>query len=276
MGRPRSREDHSILVVGGLNLDIQGRSSAVFRPGDSNPGRVERSPGGVGRNIAENLARLGCRVELLSVLGDDGASAELEASCAARGIGLRGTLRLPGRAASTYLCLLDADGGLVGAVSSMEAMEELLPPVLEERRELFDRADCVVVDANLPEASIAWIAREYGRGSGGRRPLLALDPVSETKALRALPRLGDFDLAKPNLREAAVLAGLPKEEDPDRLAEALLARGLGAVFISLGARGLYYAGGELRGPATGEGTAEGGRRGVSPASPGPCPRSSGP
>jgi pseudouridine kinase len=38
---------------------------------DSNLGTINFSPGGVGRNIAENLARMGAVVKLLSVVGKD-------------------------------------------------------------------------------------------------------------------------------------------------------------------------------------------------------------
>ncbi|MDP3177474.1 MAG: PfkB family carbohydrate kinase, partial [Spirochaetaceae bacterium] len=109
-----------IVVVGGMNMDIQGRSSRPFRPGDSNPGTATRSPGGVGRNIAENLVRLGRSVELVTVLGTDSLSDELAKSCADRGIGLSGSIRLPGSSSSTYITIFDHDGSLVGAIAAME------------------------------------------------------------------------------------------------------------------------------------------------------------
>ncbi len=43
-----------VCVVGGANVDIEGRVLKTLLPGDSNPGTVIRSPGGVGRNIAES------------------------------------------------------------------------------------------------------------------------------------------------------------------------------------------------------------------------------
>jgi pseudouridine kinase len=258
-----------VVVVGGMNMDVQGRSYGPFRPGDSNPGATRRSPGGVGRNIAENLCRLGVEVELVSVLGDDPFSSELEASCAALRIGLSGTLRLPGREASQYLCLLDSDGRLAGAVAAMSLIDELSPEVLASQTELFDKAEFIIVDANLRQASIGWLAERYRRGqirgqirgqsSDHRLPRLVLDPVSVAKAARARPHLASFSFAKPNLAEAEVLASAGGGEvaeaavlEADSAADAkaraamfgraLLGRGLGEVFISLGAGGLYYEG----------------------------------
>jgi len=51
-----------ILVIGGANMDILGMPGEHFAWRDSNIGRVMLSPGGVGRNMAEHLARAGARV----------------------------------------------------------------------------------------------------------------------------------------------------------------------------------------------------------------------
>ncbi len=262
-----------VVVVGGMNMDIQGRSLAPFRSGDSNPGISIMSPGGVGRNIAENLVRLGLEVELVTALGDDALSQALEASCASIGIGLYSSLRLRAREASQYLCLLDADGSLAGAVASMSIIDELLPGALIERSALLDSASLIVVDANLCGSSIAWLAARYGPAAGfgpglirgQEMPRLVLDPVSATKALRAREHLASFAFAKPNLGEAAALSGLPApssclEPGPREaavLGAALRAKGLGEVFISLGGGGLYY-----EGPSTGDSQPRGPSRGL--------------
>ncbi|MEI8181049.1 PfkB family carbohydrate kinase, partial [Aestuariivirga sp.] len=60
-----------VIVIGGANVDIKGRSRGSFVAGTSNPGEVTVSAGGVGRNIAENLARLGISVSLVTALGQD-------------------------------------------------------------------------------------------------------------------------------------------------------------------------------------------------------------
>ena len=49
------RTDSPVYVIGAVNMDMSGTPAGPLRPGDSNPGRVMLSPGGVGRNIAENL-----------------------------------------------------------------------------------------------------------------------------------------------------------------------------------------------------------------------------
>ena len=56
-----------ICVIGGANVDITATSGRAFQFGDSNPGTVQVSWGGVGRNIAHNLALLGDEVELVTI-----------------------------------------------------------------------------------------------------------------------------------------------------------------------------------------------------------------
>ena len=70
-----------ITVIGGANVDLCGSAAGPVIPKDSNPGRVRMTAGGVGRNIAESLARLGLPVRLLCALGRDEQGAFLDRQC---------------------------------------------------------------------------------------------------------------------------------------------------------------------------------------------------
>ena len=76
-----------IAVVGGANMDIGGFPDGRLRLEDSNPGRVHLSVGGVGRNIAENAARLGLDVSLISAIGGDPNGRMLLEDCRQKGTG---------------------------------------------------------------------------------------------------------------------------------------------------------------------------------------------
>jgi pseudouridine kinase len=240
-----------VVVVGGANVDVQGHSFREFRPHDSNPGLVTRTSGGVGRNIAENCARLGLRVSLVSAFGDDENGRWLEASCRVPGLSTDSSLRCPGSTAS-YLCLLDSDGSLAGAVADMAIMEGLSPAFLETKLSLLHSASALVVDANIPPESLIWLARRFGRGTGlantSRKPLLYFDPVSAAKSAKARGLSGEFDCMKPNLSEARVLSG-SESDNPYEIAETLEREGKipAELFISLGSRGLFYARGREKG-----------------------------
>ena len=77
-----------VCVVGGANLDIEGRVPGSPLLGDSNLGAVVRSPGGVGRNIAENLTRLKIPTRLITALGRDDNGTWLHDLTAKSGVAL--------------------------------------------------------------------------------------------------------------------------------------------------------------------------------------------
>lgn len=138
------------VVIGGVNIDIGGTSAAPVVAADSNPGRVEVSMGGVGRNIAEDLARMGMPVAMLTALGEDGHANELRAHSAQVGIDLSRSVVIPGQRTSTYLCLNHPDGDIYAAVSDMGIYDCLTPEMLMPHLDWLNGASVVIVDANMP------------------------------------------------------------------------------------------------------------------------------
>jgi bifunctional ADP-heptose synthase (sugar kinase/adenylyltransferase) len=68
-------ETGEVVVIGSSVMDLIGRPLSALHPGSSAPGLVRLSPGGVARNVAENLARLGVGVSLITAVGDDPTAA---------------------------------------------------------------------------------------------------------------------------------------------------------------------------------------------------------
>ena len=225
-----------VTVVGGVNVDIGGRPEAALVARDSNPGAVHSSLGGVGRNIAHNMALLGLDVRLLTAFGDDLNAQKLAASCGELGIDISQSPVIPGGRTSTYLFINDERGDMALAVSDMEIYQHLTPQTLAQRHKLLDASQVVVIDTNIPEESIAWLAENCAA------PLFA-DPVSTAKAVKLKPVLGKLHTLKPNRLEAELLSGVPitGEASLNKAADALLETGLRRVFISLGADGVFAA-----------------------------------
>lgn len=228
-------------VVGGVNIDIGGVSAAPLVAADSNPGTVQTSLGGVGRNIAHDLALLGVKPHLLTALGDDDNAARVAASCAALGIDLSHALRVPGAATSTYLYIADSDGEMALALSDMAVYDRLTPAWLAAQAPLLQSVQAVVADANLPAATLAALAEV------SKAPIFA-DPVSAAKAGRLRPILSRLHTLKPNRLEAELLSGVAINDETSlyAAADALLGTGLQRVFISLGAHGVLAAEGAQR------------------------------
>ncbi len=223
-----------IAVIGGMNMDIGGRAENRLQLRDSNPGVVSLRPGGVGRNIAQNLRLLGAEVSLLSAVGDDAFGRELLASCEALGMDLSMTLRRPRERSSTYLYVTDDDGDMLFAVSDMDIVDRITPEALAPLMERLNSFDAVVMDANLSRASLCFLAEKLSV------PLYA-DPVSTVKAEKLVPILHRLRALKPNSLEARCLTG---EKEAVRAARSLLERGVQRVLLSLGAEGMLAAEGE--------------------------------
>ena len=224
------------VVCGGANIDIGAHSFAPLRDRDSNPGRVELSLGGVGRNIAHNMRLLGVPTYLLTALGGDSRALQIEQSCRELGIDLSHALRVPDGRTSTYVFVGDSDGDMAIAVSDMEICEKLTPDYFASQLDLLNGAAAVVIDANLPRGSIAYLTEHC------TAPIF-IDPVSTVKAEKLRGLLSRVHTLKPNRIEAELLSGvqITDGESLRQAAQALLDQGVQRVFLSLGGDGVLAA-----------------------------------
>ena len=117
----------SAVVFGGCNLDITGRSGIPLREGSSHPGTIRFTAGGVGRNVAENLARLGRPVRLITILGTDPWSRFLAETTRSAGVVIDEDLLTGGHPVPCYLAVLDDAGEMRLGVNDMAALELLTP-----------------------------------------------------------------------------------------------------------------------------------------------------
>lgn len=225
-----------VVVVGGVNMDICGQSFAGLVAGDSNPGAVRLSPGGVGRNIAHNLALLGCDTKLLTAFGDDLYGKQIAASCGDLGIDTSNTVWVPDSVTSTYLYIADPMGDMALAVSDMEICKHITPSYLARNMGLLSNAQVIIADTNVPQESLEYLAQHCST------PLFC-DPVSTAKAEKLRPILSKIHTLKPNRLEAELLSGVTinSEQTLKQAADKLLDMGVRRLFISLGTDGVYAA-----------------------------------
>ena len=223
-------------VVGAANIDIGGFPAGMVVMGDSNPGCVRLSAGGVGRNIACNLASLGVETHLLTALGGDPFAEVIRMDCARAGVGLSRALTFQDASSSSYLFIADEAGDMRLAVNDMAVCARLTPEVLAGSLEWLNGMDAVILDANLPPETLRFLAEHL-------RVRLFADAVSAAKAPRLIPILPRLWAVKPNALEASVLTGLPVNDADCAKAAArrLTAQGAKRAFITLGERGACAA-----------------------------------
>lgn len=226
-------ESPAAVVIGGSNLDVKARSSAKATAGTSNPGHGSMAPGGVGRNIAENIARLGNRVHLVSVVGRDPQGSNLLDHTASAGVRIEHVARTD-RPTGTYTAILDADGELLVAIADMDATADLSPEVVRSARDVIATAGVVVLDGNLRRDTFECA---IDLAAGVR---VIFEPVSVPKAT-LLKDLVDQRIyaITPSRDELAALSGLPTRTDRQVrvAARAMHDRGVALVWTTLGERG---------------------------------------
>jgi pseudouridine kinase len=225
-----------VLAVGGANMDIIGAARKQWVMGDSNPGHIHCAPGGVARNVAENLARLGDATHLLCVVGDDAFGRSLLDATRAAGVHTDACAVRAQHNTSTYLSLHGHQGDLTMAVNDMDIVGCITPQFLSTHAALILQARAVVVDCNLSADALAWIITQFGSK-------VFVDAVSTAKCQRIRPYLQGLHLLKVNQQEAQTLSQLPCNTPADMQANAqwLHAQGVQQVLISLGVRGMFYS-----------------------------------
>ncbi|MCX7225872.1 MAG: PfkB family carbohydrate kinase [Burkholderiales bacterium] len=202
-----------VAVVGAANMDILVHTSMGLAPSDSNPGSILCAPGGVGRNVAENLARLGLASQLFSVVGDDVFGQALLAATRQAGVNVSAVSVWPGSSSASYLAWHGSDGDMLAAVNDMGLLNKLTPEVLQEKLSELKQAQMMVLDCNLTLPTLAWLLQS--------------------------PRL---QLLKVNQREASVLSGMQVETTGQACLAALLLHraGVKQVVVSLGGDGVAW------------------------------------
>src|SRR5690554_5393816 len=195
--------DH-ILVIGATLLDVKGKPADGLEPATSNEGRIRMARGGTARNVAENLARLGADVILISAVGDDEIGRQLMAQTAEAGVNLEHVHVQPGGYSGSYMAILEVDGTLSVALNDTRVVENITDQYLYQRRDLFEDAQFVMFDGSLPPATMGaavQLAKEYNVP-------LAADPSSARLAYKLCDYLSTFSLVVPNEVEAANLCGI--------------------------------------------------------------------
>ena len=194
-----------VVVIGSAVMDVIGRPLTALLPRSSAPGELRMSPGGVARNVAENLARLGVEVTLITAVGDDPPGRQLLDQAQGAGVDVHHALTVPGMRTGMYLGVLDPQRGLHLALDDMGLVRSLSRDYLQSRTRLLEQAQAIFLDANVPPDSIELllaIARRAGIP-------VAADPTSVSLAASLRPHLEDLWLITPNAAEAEVLCPHP-------------------------------------------------------------------
>ncbi|XP_061494774.1 uncharacterized protein LOC133390349 isoform X1 [Rhineura floridana] len=241
------------VVIGGINVDFiaKAREATIVGGGQTNPSTVRQSFGGVGRNLADCLSRLGKTPFFISIMGKDEHSESVLRYC--KHMDMSGVLRLEGHNTATYCVVITGSGEFTLGLGDMDIHEQITEQYVSKFKENLCKAPLICIDGNVPVSTIQYIcqiAREH-------RLAVCYEPTDVDKASK--PFLSDSWRAlaciSPNLQELRAInqalghpvpADMPSTlEDVVKTAATLaypLLRELHWVVVTLGQHGVLVCG----------------------------------
>ena len=231
------------LVFGVSVFDICGFTDSNYRCNDSNPGKVRTSFGGVCRNIAECMSRVGVNTQFISILGDDEAGKAMLEHSKQMNYDMSNSLIIEGGNTPTYMAVLDEHGEMVSAVVDMKIIDKFTTEFIDSKADIIRNAEYMILDSDRPDI-VEYILKNF---SGNTK--FILDPVSAAKAKEIKDLIKYFHTIKPNRYEAEIMCGMKIKNDEDlrKAGRYFIDLGIENVFITLDEDGIYYNNGLVEG-----------------------------
>jgi pseudouridine kinase len=239
--KPGKITDEYVMVIGSCGLDIVGQHDLPLEGGSSNAARVRPSFGGTGRNVAENLVRLGQNVKLISAVGDDPFGQLLLDSISKSGVDTTACLTTSEYSTACYLAVLDSEKGLDFALDDMRIHTLITPVYLRKYAKLIEAACLVFIDSNLTPAAVRAVIKFAGTTSAR----ICANTTARHLANRLTPHLDHLFLITGNTGEFSELTGInipigDRQATADA-ARAVINAGAEIAVVTMGEYGVCYA-----------------------------------
>lgn len=227
-------ESQPVICIGGANIDRKFHVKDKAQLGTSNPSYLSQNAGGVARNIAENLGRLGMEVTLISTSGLDTDWSFIEESSSLY-MNLETVTQFPEKSTGSYTAVLDSNGELIIALADMEVYEAITPDLLLKNDTLLSKAKCIMVDLNCPKETIQFLCHF----AKNHEIPIVLIPVSSPKMSRLPDDLEGVTWLITNRDESEAFfdTEIKNEEDWKRILEKWLSLGISNVVVTNGKKG---------------------------------------
>ncbi len=227
------------IIIGGMVMDMRGQPMSKLKLQTSNPGILRQIPGGVGRNICENLFRLKCNPLIISAVGDDLIGDALFLHGKNLGLDLQGIYKLDDQSTAIYTAILDEFGDLHTAIADMTIFDQLNSERILAFADQISQTSIVIVDTNLPRDSLVTIS-EF---CIDKQIPLWIEPVSIEKSKKVTTILENTTYISPNINELGALADKKVSSLADiyTASQILLNKGVQNLLVTLGSDGVILA-----------------------------------
>lgn len=230
-----------IVVIGAVFVDIKGFPDDIYIPDGRNVGRIEYIHGGVGRNVAEDIANVELRPTFLSIVDNSPLGSDVEKKLRNHKVNLDYLMRIDGGMGS-WLAVFDNNGDVAGSISQRPDMSPILELLEEKGDEIFSQADSIVIEIDMDKDIVKRalkLAEKYHK---------QIFAVVANMSLAAQRRdfLQKFDCFICNRLEAGILfaddySPLSSEELCQTIAQNVTRAQIPSMIVTMGERGAVYA-----------------------------------
>lgn len=230
-----------IVVIGAVFVDIKGYPDAVFIPAGRNVGRVEQVHGGVGRNVAEDIANCELRPTFISLVDESGTGTDVIRKLKSHKVNTD-YIRQTRDGMGTWLAVFDNDGDVCASISKRPNLLPIADILDQQGDEIFANAESVIIEICLDKEIIK---RTFRLAKKYRKPVYAV-VANMSIALERRDFLQSVDCFVCNLQEAGMLfsddyTGKAPEEMAGILAEKVKAARISSMIVTMGGSGAVYA-----------------------------------
>ena len=230
-----------IVVIGAVFVDIKGYPDAAFIPSGKNAGRVEQVHGGVGRNVAEDVANCELRPTFISLVDETATGEDVLRKLRSHKVNTDYIRKSPD-GIGTWLAVFNNEGDVVAAISKRPDLSAIADILDEQGDEIFSQADSIIIEIDLDKEIVKRVfrlAKKYGK------KVFAV--VSNMNiALERRDFLMNVDCFVCNQQEAGILFSSDySSETPERLSEIIAektqAACISSMIVTMGSSGAVYA-----------------------------------
>ena len=232
---------NGIVVIGTVFVDIKGFPFNTYIPAGRNAGTVETVHGGVGRNVAEDIANLELRPSFMSLVDDSAQGEEVLRKLKNHKVNTEYVLSCPD-GMGIWLAVFDETGDVAGSISKRPAMEPLMGLLEEKGDEIFSQCDSVVIEIDLEKELVKQVLH-YAK-KHGKKVFAVVANMSIASQRRDF--LQQIDCFVCNDQEAGILfaddfSSLSQAEMCDEISTRVMNAKIPAMVVTMGAKGSVYA-----------------------------------
>ena len=155
----------AIVVIGAVFVDVKGFPEDLYLPTGRNAGEIKFVHGGVGRNVAEDIANVELRPVFVSLVDKSAQGEEVVRQLRRHKVNTDYIRAVP-NGMGMWLAVFDQYGDLAGSISQRPDLSRICDILDQKGDEIFKNADSVVIEADIGKDIVKRaldLAEKYGK-----------------------------------------------------------------------------------------------------------------